>query len=359
MNRREFLGGLAAVVPLASAQRRPGQMQAVVRLQQGRPTLYLNDVPSPPVIYALGHCPGYRWTWEERVAHSIAEFARAGVRLFQADVHLEQMWTSPEHFDIELARKQIRGFLDACPDAAVMLRLHVNSPPCWNLAHPEECVQWAGASLEKEQQWGMTVSMDGDLKRVPRHSLASQRWLDDCGVRTRELCRKLAATPEGGALFGIQIAAGVFGEWHYYGFIDNEPDTGPAMTARFREWLRSQYGEAASANANVPGVNERMRSDGYLRDPRRDRRVIDYLHCQHQAVTDALIHFCRAVKESWPRPILTGGFHGYWLNMFGRMGAGGHLEVRRALESPYASTCCARRNRMPICRRESPVSRAV
>ena len=267
----------------------------------------------------------------------------------------------PEHFDIELARKQIRGILDACPEAAVMLRLHVNSPPWWNQAHPEECVQWAGASLGKSPLWGLakTVPMEEDLYRLPRHSLASQRWLDECGAKTREFCRKLAATPEGAVLFCVQVAAGVFGEWHYYGFIENEPDVGPAMTARFREWLRARYGPASPDNASVPGIKERMRSDGYLRDPRRDRAVIDYLHCQHQAVTDAFIHFCRAVKESWPRPILAGGFHGYWLTMFGRMGAGGHLEVRRALESPYVDVLCAPQSYSHVRAGESGVSRGV
>lgn len=358
MNRREFLGGLAAV-SLARAQQRPAGMEAAIKLEHGRPTLYLNGAPTPPVIYALGHCPGYRWTWEERSSYSISEFARAGVRLFQADIHLQQMWPSPDHFDIELARKQIRGFLDACPDAAVMLRLHVNSPPWWNQAHPEECVQWAGKSFEKERPWGMTVSMDTDLMRVPRHSMASRRWLDECGAKTRELLQKLAATPEGAALFSIQVAAGVFGEWHYYGFTENEPDVGPAMTARFREWLKAKYGQTLPYEASVPGIQERMRADGYLRDPKRDRRVIDYLHCQHEAVTDAFIHFCRAVKESWPRPILTAGFHGCWFTMFGRMGAGGHLAVRRALESPYVDALCAPQSYENMRSGEPGISRGV
>ena len=65
MNRREFLGGLAAV-SLARAQQRPTGMEAATKLEHGRPTLYLNGALQPPVIYALGHCPGYRWTWEER-----------------------------------------------------------------------------------------------------------------------------------------------------------------------------------------------------------------------------------------------------------------------------------------------------
>jgi hypothetical protein len=360
INRREFLaiGAIPALAPNAASglERRAGEpLGARIAMQQERPTLYVDGQPALPVIYSLGHCPGYRFAWEERAQYSIAEFASAGVRLFQAEVWMEQLWTSEREFNIERARKQIRGILDACPEAAVMLRLQVNSPPWWNQAHPEECVQWANGPLGHPLGWGLPswVPMEFDLQRVPRHSLASQRWLDECGAKTREFCQALAATPEGEALFCVQVAAGVYGEWHYYGFVDNEPDTGPAMTSHFRQWLRAKYStdqalqtawndrDASLARAAVPGVEERMRCDGYFRNPRRDRKVIDYLHCQHQAVTDSFIHFCRTVKESWPRPILTGGFHGYWFTMFGRMGMGGHLEVRRALESPYVDVLCA------------------
>jgi len=360
MTRRQFLAisTLPVLAPNAISSTGPGTGQplgAQVTTELGHPTLMVNDQPVVPVIYSLGHCPGFRFAWEERAQYSIAEFARAGVRLVQAEVWMEQLWTSEGQFSIEAARKQIRGILDACQNAAVMLRLQVDSPPWWNRAHPEECVQWANGPLEHPTGWGLPswVPMEFDLNRVPRTCLASRRWLDEVGAKTRELCQGLAATPEGSALFCIQIAAGVYGEWHYYGFMENEPDTGPAMTRYFREWLSVKYQTdealrtawndrgASLAQASVPGVPERLRCDGYFRDPQRDRKVIDYLHCQHQAVTDALIHFCRTVKESWPRPIVTGGFHGYWFTMFGRTGMGGHLEVRRALESPYVDILCA------------------
>jgi hypothetical protein len=360
ITRREFLAiGATPVIAGSAASglaRLAGErLGARIAMQRGRPTLLLDGQPALPVIYALGHCPGYRFAWEERAQYSIAEFARAGVRLFQAEVWMEHLWPSEREFNIEPARKQIRGFLDACPEAAVMLRLQVNAPAWWNRAHPEECVEWANGPLENRQGWGLPawVPIEFDLDRVPRASLASQRWLDECGAKTRELCRTLAATPEGEALFCVQVASGVYGEWHYYGFINNEPDTGPAMTRHFRQWLRAKYRTdqalqvawndrgASLAGATVPGTEERMRADGYFRHPLRDRKVIDYLHCQHQAVTDAFIYFCRAVKESWPRPIVTGGFHGYWFTMFGRMGMGGHLEIRRALESRYVDVLCA------------------
>ena len=360
MTRRKFLAisAIPALTPSTVLSKVPDAhppITARVAMGLGRPALLLGEEPTVPVIYSLGHCPGFRFAWEERPQYSIAEFAHAGVRLVQAEVWMEQLWTSEKEFSIEPARKQVRGILDACPDAAVMLRLQVDAPPWWTAAHPDECVRWANGDLEHRQGWGMParVPMEFDLNRVPRVCLASRRWREEFGAKVREFCQHLAATPEGDAMFCVQVAAGVYGEWHYYGFIENEPDTGPAMTRNFREWLKSKYASdetlrtawkdqrASLATANVPGVEERLRCDGYFRDPQRDRKVIDYLHCQHQAVTESLIHFCRTVKESWPRPILAGGFHGYWFTMFGRTGMGGHLEVRRALESPYVDVLCA------------------
>jgi hypothetical protein len=75
--------------------------------------------------------------------------------------------------------------------------------------------------------------------------------------------------------------------------------------------------------------------DGVFRDPQQEMQVIDYYRCQHECVADNIILFARAVKESWPRPIVTGTFYGYFFATFGRDAAGGHLEVGRVLDSPF------------------------
>jgi hypothetical protein len=322
MKRRAFLFG-----PLAGLAAQGTPVTAEVRSHLGRPTIFLNGRPEAPVLYALGHCTGYRRTTEEQPQYSITQFHRLGFRLFQADLWLEEMWTGPKRFDIAAARRQIRGVLAAAPGAAVMLRLHVNSPPWWNEANPDELVQYANAPLHEEPAFGFRVFLDDDLKRMPRHSMASKKWLREAGEMTALFCRQLAGTAEGRAVFALQLSAGVYGEWHYYGFQANEPDTGPAMTARFREFT-------GDATARVPSREEREQlHQGIFRHPVRHKAVVDYYRCQHEAVTEAFLHFCRIVKKNWPRPVLTGGFHGYWFTMFGRMAAGGHLELRRALES--------------------------
>ncbi|MGE0885271.1 MAG: hypothetical protein AB7P14_17130 [Blastocatellales bacterium] len=338
---------------LASAQiAKP--YSARVANHNGRPTLFINDQPQFPMLFALTEAPGGRWTWEERPAWNIRQFAERGVRLFEFDVWMEHMWKPDGTLDIDLARRQIRGALDIRPDAAIMLRLHVNAPPWWNQRHPEETVAYANGPIDTTTPWGIRNPLERDLERSIRHSIASEKWKAELTEKTREFCRKLAATPEGDSIYGIHVAAGVYGEWHYYGFMKNDPDTGTAMTAHFRQWLRSKYKtvealreawndpEASFDSAAVPGLDDRLRtSDGYFRDPVKERRVIDYFQCQHERVTDSFLHFCKVVKESWPRPLIVGGFHGYWLTMFGRMAAGGHLAIEKALNSPDVDFLCA------------------
>ena len=314
----------------------------------GRPSLFVRGRPVQPVLYSLTDMPGGRWTWEEIPNRNISLFASRGFELFQVDLLLEHLWTAEDAFDIRPARRQIRGILKLCPRAGVVVRLHVNAPGWWNQAHPEECVEFADGPVDAPAPGGLERVLDRDLARAPRHSLASTRWLREAGRRVRELCRCLAATPEGDALAGVHVAGGVFGEWAYFGFIEHDPDTGPAMTSYFRRWLARRYEgdadlcaawndpSASIASASVPGVAERERtSDGVFRDPRVERRVIDYFECQHDALVDSLLQFCRIVKRSWPRPLITGVFYGYLFSQFGRQAAGGHLLPQRILSSPY------------------------
>jgi hypothetical protein len=322
-------------------------LSAVICPHRGRPVLFVNGQPIQPVFYSLTDFPGGRWTGEELPRRNLSLFAEQGFSLFQVDLMLEHLWTSERRLDIGPARRQIRGVRDVCPAAAVVIRLHVNAPPWWNEAHPEECVGYADGPVDSPRTRGIERPLDRDLERSLRQSLASRRWKEEAGAEVREVCRRLSRTPEGAALIGIHISCGVFGEWAYFGFIAHEPDIGPAMTGAFREWLSGKYGgdaalrsawaddSASLSTAAVPGVEERMHtSDGIFRDPRRERRVIDYFQCQHETLAESALHFCRLVKESWPRPLLTGIFYGYMFSQFGRQAAGGHLDIARILGSP-------------------------
>lgn len=322
---------------------------ACVRMHNGRPTIHVDDVPMTPDFYALTHNHDACRSWDERPSRNIRAFAAAGIRLFQVDMYFEEIWKSDQTaLDMEHLRRQVRGVLDQCPDASVVVRVHVNAPFWWNKAHPEELTGYCTGAVQDDKDGDAWSLERGDLDRARRASLASMVWRREAGVRLEELCRELSATPEGASVIGIHVSCGVYGEWHYWGFIENEPDCGLAMTRWFREWLRRTYGsdqqlrqawadESASLDsATVPLTEERSVShDGFFRDAAREQRVMDYYRAQHDVVADDIEYFCRIVKQSWPRPVITGVFYGYFHMLFCKQASGGHLCVERILNSPW------------------------
>ena len=359
MKRRTLLGASTLIpflgLPLARAQGpSPGPaprgdgITGRVAMHNGRATLFVDDKPVYPMIYSLTDTPGGRWTWEEIARENIENFTQADVGLVQVAIWLEYIWTRDGKLDMELVRRQIRGVLDVNPKAAISIRLHVNAPPWWNTDNPDKMTQYADGPVADIPLRGLQRPLENDLERVPRASMASIKWRAEAGEITREFCRRLCVTPEGKSIYGIHPSSGVFHEWHYWGFIKYDPDTGAAMTRFFREWLTDKYKSDAAlqtawndpaarlATASVPSTAERRAtSDGLFRDPQKEKRISDYFECQHLTVADSIIHFCRAVKESWNRPVVTGVFYGYFFILFGRPQTGGHLQLQKVLTSPW------------------------
>lgn len=329
-------------------------LSAHVALRHDRPTLLLNGDPVAPLIYALSDCPGARWTWEEVPTRNIQEFAKRGVRLFQVDVWLHQMLNDAGELDVGLAQRQIAGITAVSPSAAVMLRLHLNPPSSWLQANPEEWVGYADTEASDLPVHGLIRPLAHDGDRPIRASFYSTQWQDWAHATLRDFCTQLAATPEGDSLFGLQLANGVYGEWHQFGFLHHDPDTGPAATTAFRAWLKNKYGdEATLATAwNQPGLTwdtarppdsparEEARI-GILRDPQTQRNVIDYFTFQHSALTEIVLAFGATAKASWPRPLVTAAFFGYFYSIFGRQAAGAQLAVEAALKSPHLDCWCS------------------
>lgn len=338
-------------------------LSASVELIRNRPTLVINGEPQAPLIYALSDCPGARLSWEEVPQHNIAEFHRRGVRLFQLDVWLNHMLTPEGTLDVSLARRQIAGVTAVAPDAAVMLRVHLNPTDAWCEAHPDECVGYADTTPENPARHGLMRPLADDGLRPIRASFYSTVWQDWAHAALREFAEKLAATPEGDALFGLQLAYGVYGEWHQFGFIHHDPDNGPAAMRSFRSWLRDKYGDESKlaaawrqpgltwATAGAPTSAEREAARiGVLRDPSSQRSVIDYLTWLHEALTPIILEFGKTAKASWPRPLVTAAFFGYFYSIFGRQGAGAQLSVLPALQSPHLDCWCSPQSYEPDAR---------
>lgn len=321
-------------------------IRAVIKPYQNRPTIFINGKPQAPLIYALCDVPGGRRSLDEVPQHNLRQYCNDGIRLYQADVFLEQVWQPDGQMDLRYAREQVQGILQACPNAAVFLRFHLNAPPWWRAAHPAENTAYDGTDPGPDMAFGLARLLEGDPRFPQRTSLASSLWQETAAAQLARFCRLFGRTREGRHVAGIQVADGVYGEWHYWGFLKWEADFGPAMTQRFRDWLRARYGTdvalqtawadstAQIETAQVPNAERRGHTVGMLRDPQRDRCVVDYYACQHETVADAIIRYCATVKKHWPRPVLTGAFYGYFFACFDRHAAGGHLALQKVLAAP-------------------------
>lgn len=322
---------------------------AEVRPFDGAPALWVDGQRQLPFLYALTHVVGGRWSWEELPAHNLRNASADGIRLFQVDLWFEDIWLEGQkHLKMDLVRRQLRGVLDACPEAGIVVRLHVNAPGWWNRAHPAECTQYANAALEKFPEGLPFNHEDGDNYRSLRASLASEQWRREAGKRVQEFCKKLAKCREGRAVIGMHISCGMYGEWHPWGFVRNEPDVSLPMQASFRKWLKTTYGTdqnlqtawhdstASLATATIPDTTaRRCCADGFFRDPQKERHVIDFYRCQQEVIAGDIEFFCRTVKESWPRPLITGVFYGYFHFSLCRQAMAGHLETERLFASPW------------------------
>ncbi len=321
-----------------------------IREYKGKPTLFINDNPVDPTIYALTTCPGGRFSWDEMPTYSEKRFAEIGINLYQGELFMRDLFPKDDFtLDLDLARKQVRGFIEANPNAAVFIRLRCNSSPVWNRQNKDQCMVWADTASVDTEQDGLHRWDDGDVDNTLRYSPASKKWRDDMAKKIEILCRELSRTPEGNSLVGIQMATNIYGENHYWGFNTHEPDVSQPMQIHFREWLKEKYkaneelqkawnnSSVTLESATVPGMKERYPSDldGIFRRPEKERQMIDYSQCQHELVVDNILLFCKTAKENWPRPLITGAFYGYTLYCFGRHAAGGHLEMERMLTSPY------------------------
>lgn len=324
-------------------------LEGKVQMHNNRPTIFINDKPIAPQFYSLTHAYGARWSWEENPSRNLKNFCQLGFKLYQVDLYFEDIWYKGQpKLDIDKARRQVKGVLDVCPDAAIVMRIHVNAPFWWNEENLDECTKYADGPVDQRTYGPPNDNENGDVDRPLRASLASQKWKKAASEKLAEFCKGLAATAEGNSVIGLHVSCGVYGEWHYWGFPFHDADTGSAMTTYFKGWLRNKYktdkalqkawntSSYTFETATVPGKAERDTTlDGIFKDPKKERRVMDYYECQQYVVADDILHFTKIAKESWPRPLIVGVFYNYFFMTFGRQASGGHLFEQMILNSPY------------------------
>lgn len=323
------------------------QYTAKVSDYKGKPVLYINDRITYPLIYSLVGEVGARLSYDEYPAWNIKRFADAGIRIFEGELWPAVIYDyKTRSFKKDLIAKQIRGFIDQCPNAAIILRLETQVNE-WSKDNPDECVRYTDAPVKEFPEYGIPCPGEYDVLNLLAPSFASKKWADFADSYLKQLLEIIHSFSEGKHVIGFHVCGGIYGEWHDWSSKFN-PDCGKVMTKAFAEWLRKKYGtnemfRKAWNNESVdfehvviPGIAERKQQGmGIFRNPETQRNVIDYYECQHQVKIEVIERLCKSVKETWKDKCLVGLFYGYFFNVFGRNAEFGHLRLDSLLNCPY------------------------
>ena len=291
-------------------------MVSQVVFENNRPELYIDGVKRVPLVFTLSDFPGARSN-TAYAQRNIKFFHEQGIDLVGTDTSIHLGWHKTTGFDPEPLIAELGGVIDANPNAKILLRLHVNPPYWWMKDNMEETVTYNGEYGIDDGEQNVRLIANDSVGHM-RVSLASEKWMREAGECVKVFLDALEGTPEGEALFAVQIACGTCGEWHNWGFEDSVPAQ-KAYRRRLKEKfktveaLREYYGdpdvtfENAEYILNFNGIE----NDGTFR-ALDSKRVAYESFCSHLLnAADAIVYFCKLVKENSKTQRLAGAFYGY------------------------------------------------
>jgi hypothetical protein len=220
------------------------------------------------------------------------------------------------------------------PGVKLILRFGVEPPEWWRKEHPGEMAKWENGQVSKYV------------------SVASARWRRDVRGYIHAVVGHLERR-WGKGIVAYSPMAQSTGEW-YYPIWDNQGyggmDFSEPYRAGYQEFVKKKHGDVAAvaaawgvacpafAEIGIPTEAERSVAElGQFRNPRTQRRLIDFAEYQQEAMSTALEDVCAAVKEASGGKHAM-GFYGYSLELPGlKTGAAdtGHFNLGRLLKSPH------------------------
>jgi len=306
------------------------QSRARVVYKNNMATLELNGKTVAPYTYIVGNDP-----WNMHVADQLIKLNGAGVKIFEYQTMSHSMLRGENDYDFSMIDRDVKRVLSLAPDARLLISLRFDLFSEWLKNNPDDVIGYTT---------GKADNMD-DIERRMAPSMASDKFRAEIFRFTTAFVQYLQSKPWYKRVIGIRTSHGVYSEWHYYGMANHMPDTGKAMTAAFKDFLRKKYKtDAALAAAwqtpgltfdkvTVPNAAERRGDSLYLRNPAlgRDRKVMDYYLCHSQVVADTLLTMAGAVKKVDPQ-LLVGAYYGYCFG-FPYPAEGATLELEKVLSS--------------------------
>ena len=283
---------------------------AEVRVERGGPRLFLNGKEVYPLL-ALS----------TGLLKTASAFKEAGINLLAPLIGLRAAWLGPEKYDWTILDKYLARLLSLNPDAYFMLRLHLNTPVWWKDSHPTEIIKY-GLPFEPEKynidltagEGGYPWGLGQDVYEV---SWASKIWREDTGNLVRAYLEHIENSPLRSRIFGYQPTTGWTGEWGYFG---------PHYLPDYSSPMQDLCGA-------IPDAESRINTTyGLLRNPEKEKHVIDFYRCYHDIRAEVILYFARIIKQETDRRLLCGVFYTYLLeNVI--MQEIGHLAPEKILHS--------------------------
>ena len=203
-------------------------------------------------------------------------------------------WSPPEQpQDWRALDDLCRQIIAVNPKVLLVPRVSGYAPDWWLKLHPEALMIY-------------------DTNQPGKFAAVSHRaYRAVTAAHLEELCRHLTkAFPDHFA--GVHPCGQNTGEWFYEGSWER-PLSGydPATREAFRAWLKER-GDADFATAEPPTADERRaHPNGFLRDPARERRLIEFARFQQREMADMVLALAAAARRGSDGKKLVVFFYGY------------------------------------------------
>jgi beta-galactosidase len=219
-----------------------------------------------------------------------------------------------------------RRIIAVNPDVLLVPRFSANAPGWWLEQHPEARMTYDPVTSN------------------PMACVSDRTYRADVCAHFERLARHMGITfPENFA--GLHPCGQNTGEWFYYNSWGHPLSGYDAATrSAFRKWLTVK-GDPQAATAEPPTAAERRaHSEGFLRDPAREKRLIEFALFQQQEMSDFVKVLAAACRRGTDGKKLVLFFYGYGFE-FGPLSNGaptsGHYALGSLLRSKDIDILCS------------------
>jgi hypothetical protein len=279
----------------------------------------------PQVYHIIGGVYTYVGGPPGAFLSQIALARDAGVNLVSFSA--PSCWTAPEKPVSWLALDSLcRQIIAVNPQVLLVPLVSADAPNWWLEAHPESRMVY-----------------DGD-KAVVHSCVSDREYRADVCAHLEKLSRHLTEEfPDHFA--GIHPCGQNTGEWFYYDSWQR-PLSGYDKDTRaaFRQWLKA-LGDPGADTAEPPSADERRaHPNGLLRDPAKERRLIEFARFQQQEMADHVLAMAAACRRGTLGQKLVIFFYGYLFEfppVQGGAPTSGHYALGKVLKSKDIDILCS------------------